>query len=50
MVCASLARREIIVMFDEIRRRTPDLQITGKPERVLSMGLNAIRSLPARLG
>ena len=46
---ANLARREIIVMFDEIRRRTPDLQITGKPERVLSMGLNAIRSLPARL-
>ena len=46
---ANLARREIVVMFDEIRRRTPDLQITGEPDRVLSMGLNAIRRLPARL-
>lgn len=46
---ANLARREIVVMFDEIRRRTPDLQITGAPDRTLTMGLNAIRSLPARI-
>ena len=46
---ANLARREIVVMFDEIRRRIPDLQIIGEPVRSLSMGLNGMRSLPARL-
>ena len=29
---ANLARREITVMFDEIRRRVPDLRITGEPD------------------
>ena len=28
---ANLARREITVMFDELRRRLPDLRITGEP-------------------
>ena len=46
---ASLARREIAVMFEEIHRRIPTLHVTGEPERVLSMSLNSIRSMPARL-
>lgn len=46
---ASLARAEMTVMFDEIRRRTPTLEVCGEPERVLSMALNAIRSVPARI-
>ena len=46
---ANLARREIVVMLDELRRRVPAIRTTGKPERVLSMSLNAIRRLPARL-
>ena len=32
---------------DEDRRRAPELEITGEPERVLLMGLNAIKRLPA---
>lgn len=46
---AGLARREMVVIFDEIRRRCPDLHVTGEPERVVSMALNAIRHQPARL-
>lgn len=46
---ANLARREMTVIFDEIRRRTPDLATTGEPERVVSMALNAIRTLPASI-
>jgi cytochrome P450 len=43
---ANLARREIAVMFDAIRRKLPGLHATGEPERVVSMGLNAVRTLP----
>ena len=46
---ANLARREIVIMFDEIRRRAPGLHITGEPERAVLMGLNAIKRLPARV-
>ncbi len=46
---ANLARREMTVMFDEIRRRTPHLAATGEPERVVSMALNSIRSMPASI-
>jgi cytochrome P450 len=44
---ANLARREMTVMFDEIRRRVPRLAVTGEPERVLSMALNSVRCLQA---
>jgi len=44
---ANLARRELTVIFDEIRRRVPDLVATGEPDRVVSMALNSVRSLPA---
>jgi cytochrome P450 len=46
---ANLARRELVVIFDEIRRRTPQLVATGEPERVVSMALNSVRSLTASI-
>lgn len=46
---ANLARRELSVIFDEIRRRVPDLAATGEPDRVVSMALNSVRSLPASI-
>jgi len=46
---ANLARRELTIIFDEIRRRAPNLAATGEPERVVSMALNAIRTLPASI-
>lgn len=44
---ANLARRELVVIFDEIRRRVPNLAATGEPDRVVSMALNSVRSLRA---
>lgn len=46
---ANLARRELTVIFDEIHRRTPRLAATGEPERVVSMALNSVRTLPASI-
>jgi cytochrome P450 len=43
---ASLARREITVMFDELRRRVPDLRITGEPAYLESFFINGIKRLP----
>ena len=43
---ANLARREIAVMFDEIRRRVPTLRITGEPDYLQSMFINGIKRLP----
>ncbi|MFZ9818400.1 MAG: cytochrome P450 [Ilumatobacteraceae bacterium] len=45
---ANLARREIAVMFDEIRRRLPNLEITGEPAYLQSNFINGIKRLPAR--
>ena len=47
---ANLARREVTVMFDEIRRRMPTIEVTGAPVRVRTMGLNAIANLPVAIG
>lgn len=44
---ANLARRELVVIFDEIRRRVPNLAATGEPDRVVSMALNSVRSMTA---
>ncbi len=44
---ANLARREIAVMFDEIRRRLPDLQITGEPAYLESAFINGIKRMPS---
>ncbi len=43
---ASLARREMTVMFDEIFRNLPDLQITGPPNRLQANFINGIKSMP----
>ena len=43
---ANLARREIAVMFDEIRRRLPTLHVTGEPDYLLSNFINGIKRLP----
>jgi hypothetical protein len=36
-------------MFDEIRRLIPTLEATGVPEQPLSMALNVVSRLPARI-
>jgi cytochrome P450 len=43
---ANLARREIRVMFREIFRRLPNLQITAPPERLLSNFIHGIKRMP----
>jgi cytochrome P450 len=43
---ANLARREITVMFREIFRRLPDLEITGPPERLRSNFIHGIKRMP----
>jgi cytochrome P450 len=42
---ANLARREIAVMFDELRRRLPELRITGEPDYLQSNFINGIKHL-----
>jgi cytochrome P450 len=42
---ANLARREMTVMFDEIRRRLPSLRITGEPAYLQSNFINGIKRL-----
>lgn len=43
---ASLARREMTVMFDEILHGLPDLEITGPPNRLQANFVNGIKSMP----
>jgi len=45
---ANLARREITVMFREIFRRLPDLEITGEPERLFSAFIHGIKHMPCQ--
>ena len=42
---ANLARREVGVMFDEIRRRVPTLEITGEPAYLQSSFINGIKRM-----
>jgi len=42
---ANLARREIAVMFDEIRTRLPGLRITGEPSYLQSAFINGIKRM-----
>ena len=42
---ANLARREIAVMFDEIRRRVPQLEITSEPAYLQSSFINGIKRM-----
>ena len=43
---ANLARREIRVVFDELRREIPDIVAVGEPARLLSQFINGIKRLP----
>jgi cytochrome P450 len=43
---ANLARREITIAFDEIRRRLPNLRATGEPDYLQSNFINGIKRLP----
>ena len=43
---ANLARREIRVVFDELRREIPDITATKEPARLLSQFIHGIKSLP----
>jgi cytochrome P450 len=42
---ANLARREISVIFDELRRRMPTMRITGEPAYLQSNFINGIKRL-----
>jgi cytochrome P450 len=42
---AHLARREITVMFREIFRRLPDLEIEGEPDKLLSFFIHGIKRM-----
>jgi cytochrome P450 len=46
---ASLARREITVMWQELLRRVPTLEIAGEVEFLRSNFVNDIKRLPARI-
>ncbi|GAB3002574.1 cytochrome P450 [Mycobacterium bourgelatii] len=43
---ANLARREIRVVFDELRREMPDIVAIDKPARLLSQFIHGIKRLP----
>lgn len=43
---AGLARLELRVMFEELLRRLPDLQLAGPPERLRSTFIGGIKHLP----
>ncbi len=43
---ANLARREISVMFEELFRRLPDLEITAEPEMLQSSFIHGIKRMP----
>jgi cytochrome P450 len=46
---AGFARKEMIVMFQELFRRFPDIQLAGKPERLRSNFINGIKRMPVTL-
>lgn len=45
---ANLARREMTVMLEEIRRRMPDIRATAEPDYLLSNFINGIKHLPVK--
>jgi cholest-4-en-3-one 26-monooxygenase len=45
---ASLARMEMRVMFEELFRRLPDLELAGPVKRLRSNFINGIKSMPVR--
>jgi cytochrome P450 len=47
---AALGRLEIRVMFEELLRRFPDVEVAGPPTRVRSNFIRGFKTLPVRLG
>jgi cholest-4-en-3-one 26-monooxygenase len=47
---ASLARQEIRVLFEELLRRFPEVEISGEVERLRSAFIRGIKRMPVRLG
>jgi methyl-branched lipid omega-hydroxylase len=45
---AHLARREITVLFRELFRRLPDLEVTGTPQRLYSFFIHGIKHMDCR--
>ena len=43
---AHLARREIRVMFEELFRRLPDIEVTGEPAMLQSSFIHGIKHMP----
>ena len=43
-----LARRELSIMLTELLRRLPDIEVSGKPERLRSNFIHGIKRMPAR--
>ena len=43
---ANLARREIKVMFEELLRRLPDIEVTGEPDYLQSGFIHGIKRMP----
>jgi cytochrome P450 len=43
---AGFARKELMVMFDELFNRFPDIEVSGPPERLRSNFINGIKHLP----
>ncbi len=47
---AGFARRELKVMFEELFRRYPNIDLAGEPGRLRSNFINGTKHLPVRLG
>lgn len=45
---ANLARREIAIMFEELFRVLPDIEISGEPAMLLSAFIHGIKRMPCR--
>jgi len=45
---ANLARREIAVMFEELFKRLPDIEIGGEPAMLLSAFIHGIKRMPCK--
>jgi cytochrome P450 len=43
---ANLARREMTVMFEELFRTLPDIEVTGEPEMLRSNFIHGIKRMP----
>ena len=47
---SNLARLELNILFEELLRRLPDIQLTQEPKRVRSNFINAIKYMPVKFG